>query len=52
LRLSKLESPAIVLGIDMSRDNLLPVLDDPFSGKIERCRIMSRDDKREYCQPS
>ena len=51
LRLGKLESPAIVLGIDMSRHDLLPVLDDSFSGEIERCRIIRRDDKREKCQP-
>jgi len=52
LRLGKLEPPAIVLGIDMSRYNLFPALDDPLGGKIERRRVIGHDDECECHQPS
>src|SRR5262245_15184950 len=51
LWLSKLESPAIVLGIDMSRHHGLPVLHNSLSGKIERRRGLCQTAYGNRCQP-
>jgi hypothetical protein len=47
--LGKLEPPAIVFGIDMSRHHGLPVLHNSLGGKIERRRVISHDGEYESC---